>query len=63
MPPWCCSLQGPAFPPPYQPLPKDVKFYYDGQTVALEPAAEEVGSVLWGVGRLSGWWSTCSGGG
>jgi len=36
------SLQGPAFPPPYQPLPKDVKFYYNGQPMQLEPAAEEV---------------------
>ena len=35
-------LQGPAFPPPYQPLPKDVQFYYNGQPMQLEPAAEEV---------------------
>ena len=24
-------LQGPYFPPPYEPLPDDVKFYYDGE--------------------------------
>ncbi|XP_067091014.1 DNA topoisomerase I, mitochondrial [Osmerus mordax] len=34
--------KGPWFPPEYQPLPKDVRFYYDGQEVNLSPAAEEV---------------------
>lgn len=46
--PFMLFLQGPAFPPPYQPLPKDVKFYYSGQPMQLEPAAEEVrGGQVW----------------
>ena len=41
---------GVVFPPPYEPLPKNVKMKYDGQPVTLEPEAEEVagffGSML-----------------
>ena len=42
--------QGVVFPPPYEPLPKNVKMLYDGQPVTLAPDAEEVagffGSML-----------------
>ncbi|KAK1784930.1 hypothetical protein P4O66_018191, partial [Electrophorus voltai] len=34
--------KGPYFPPKYQPLPHDVKLYYDGKPVKLGLAAEEV---------------------
>ena len=41
---------GVVFPPPYQPLPKNVKMKYDGEPVILQPEAEEVagffGSML-----------------
>lgn len=41
---------GVVFPPPYEPLPKDVKMKYDGVPVNLHPDAEEVagffGSML-----------------
>lgn len=41
---------GVVFPPPYEPLPKDVKMKYNGVPVTLEPDAEEVagffGSML-----------------
>ncbi|KAE8412524.1 hypothetical protein BDV36DRAFT_287815 [Aspergillus pseudocaelatus] len=41
---------GVVFPPPYEPLPKDVKLKYDGVPVNLHPDAEEVagffGSML-----------------
>ncbi|XP_068613289.1 DNA topoisomerase I, mitochondrial-like [Brachionichthys hirsutus] len=33
---------GPYFPPVYQPLPDNVHFYYDGKSVKLSLAAEEV---------------------
>ncbi|KAA0715106.1 DNA topoisomerase 1 [Triplophysa tibetana] len=33
--------KGPYFPPEYQPLPDDVKFYYNGKAVKLNPPAEE----------------------
>uniref|UniRef100_A0A672ZG72 DNA topoisomerase n=1 Tax=Sphaeramia orbicularis TaxID=375764 RepID=A0A672ZG72_9TELE len=33
---------GPYFPPEYQPLPDNVRFYYDGKEVKLSLAAEEV---------------------
>ncbi|XP_047008759.2 DNA topoisomerase I, mitochondrial [Ictalurus punctatus] len=33
--------KGPYFPPEYQPLPDNVKFYYDGKPVKLSLAAEE----------------------
>ncbi|KAK3570375.1 hypothetical protein QTP86_019249 [Hemibagrus guttatus] len=33
---------GPYFPPEYQPLPDNIKFYYDGKPVKLSLAAEEV---------------------
>lgn len=35
---------GPVFPPDYEPLPKSVKFYYNGKHVHLSPNAEEVAS-------------------
>ncbi|KAL4006093.1 hypothetical protein ACER0C_005806 [Sarotherodon galilaeus] len=34
--------KGPYFPPEYQPLPDNVHFYYNGKTVKLSLAAEEV---------------------
>ncbi|XP_051953577.1 DNA topoisomerase I, mitochondrial-like [Xyrauchen texanus] len=34
--------KGPYFPPEYQPVPDDVKFYYNGKAVKLSLAAEEV---------------------
>ncbi|KAM9481588.1 DNA topoisomerase I, mitochondrial [Clarias gariepinus] len=34
--------KGPYFPPEYQPLPDNIKFYYDGKPVKLSLAAEEV---------------------
>ncbi|XP_071973366.1 DNA topoisomerase I, mitochondrial-like isoform X2 [Engystomops pustulosus] len=34
--------KGPVFAPLYDPLPKDVKFYYDGKPVQLSVQAEEV---------------------
>ena len=34
--------QGPYFPPLYEPLPKHVKFLYDGKPVSLTPDTEEV---------------------
>lgn len=34
--------KGPFFPPGYQPLPGDVKFYYNGKPVKLSLPAEEV---------------------
>ncbi|XP_055030731.2 DNA topoisomerase I, mitochondrial [Misgurnus anguillicaudatus] len=33
--------KGPYFPPEYQTLPDDVKFYYNGKAVKLNPPAEE----------------------
>lgn len=33
---------GVLFPPPYTPLPADVKMKYDGIPITLEPEAEEV---------------------
>lgn len=35
---------GPVFPPDYEPLPKNVKFYYNGKHMELSPGAEEVAS-------------------
>lgn len=34
--------KGPIFAPPYERLPKDVKFYYNGQVMRLSQDAEEV---------------------
>ncbi|XP_063052906.1 DNA topoisomerase I, mitochondrial isoform X2 [Engraulis encrasicolus] len=34
--------KGPSFPPLYQPVPDDVRFYYNGKVMKLSPAAEEV---------------------
>ncbi|KAG7488685.1 hypothetical protein MATL_G00036970 [Megalops atlanticus] len=34
--------KGPLFPPEYEPLPKNVSFYYNGKAVRLSLAAEEV---------------------
>uniref|UniRef100_A0A1I8H623 DNA topoisomerase 1 n=1 Tax=Macrostomum lignano TaxID=282301 RepID=A0A1I8H623_9PLAT len=33
--------KGPVFAPAYEPLPKSVKFYYDGEPMQLSPEAEE----------------------
>lgn len=33
---------GPVFPPDYEPLPSNVRFYYNGKVVHLSPLAEEV---------------------
>ncbi|XP_044152428.1 DNA topoisomerase 1 [Bufo gargarizans] len=38
--------KGPVFAPPYEPLPENVKFYYDGKTVKLSPKAEEVATFF-----------------
>lgn len=38
------SHQGPAFPEPYERLPKSVKFFYDGEHIELTEDTEEVGS-------------------
>ncbi|KAK1752383.1 hypothetical protein QBC47DRAFT_305312 [Echria macrotheca] len=37
---------GVIFPPPYEPLPKDVKLYYDGRPVELHVEAEEVATFF-----------------
>lgn len=37
---------GVVFPPPYEPLPKNVKMKYDGVPVTLHPDAEEVASFF-----------------
>ncbi|KAL2199180.1 hypothetical protein P885DRAFT_31159 [Corynascus similis CBS 632.67] len=37
---------GVLFPPPYEPLPKHVKLYYDGQPVNLHVDAEEVATFF-----------------
>ncbi|AEO70305.1 uncharacterized protein THITE_2121555 [Thermothielavioides terrestris NRRL 8126] len=37
---------GVLFPPPYEPLPKHVKLYYDGQPVDLHVEAEEVATFF-----------------
>ncbi|EEC15652.1 DNA topoisomerase I, putative, partial [Ixodes scapularis] len=34
--------KGPVFAPPYEPLPDNVRFFYDNKVVKLSPAAEEV---------------------
>jgi len=34
--------KGPVFAPLYEPLPKNVRFYYDGKVMELEPNTEEV---------------------
>ncbi|KAG9352670.1 hypothetical protein JZ751_021084 [Albula glossodonta] len=38
--------KGPYFPPEYQPLPDNVKFYYNGEAVKLSPSAEEVATFF-----------------
>lgn len=40
---------GVIFPPPYEPLPKNVKMKYDGTPVTLHPDAEEVASFFGGM--------------
>lgn len=40
---------GVVFPPPYQPLPKNVKMKYDGMPVTMHPDAEEVASFFGGM--------------
>uniref|UniRef100_A0A4W6EWC7 DNA topoisomerase I n=1 Tax=Lates calcarifer TaxID=8187 RepID=A0A4W6EWC7_LATCA len=37
---------GPVFAPPYEPLPSNVKFYYDGKVMRLSPEAEEVATFF-----------------
>uniref|UniRef100_A0A8C9SJ15 DNA topoisomerase I n=1 Tax=Scleropages formosus TaxID=113540 RepID=A0A8C9SJ15_SCLFO len=34
--------KGPYFPPEYQPLPDNVRFFYNGEHIKLSPATEEV---------------------
>lgn len=34
--------KGPVFAPPYEPLPNNIKFYYDGKEMRLSQDAEEV---------------------
>ncbi|XP_056099104.1 DNA topoisomerase 1 [Rhinichthys klamathensis goyatoka] len=34
--------KGPVFPPPYEPLPGHIRFYYDEKAMKLSPGAEEV---------------------
>ena len=36
------SPVGPVFAPPYEPVPSDVRFYYDGEHMELSEGAEEV---------------------
>ncbi|OCT62825.1 DNA topoisomerase 1 isoform X1 [Xenopus laevis] len=38
--------KGPVFAPPYEPVPDNVKFYYDGNLVKLSPKAEEVATFF-----------------
>ncbi|XP_075033679.1 DNA topoisomerase 1 [Mixophyes fleayi] len=38
--------KGPVFAPPYEPLPDNVKFFYDGKVVKLSPKAEEVATFF-----------------
>ncbi|CAL8339655.1 unnamed protein product [Lota lota] len=38
--------KGPVFAPPYDPLPSNVKFYYDGKHMKLSPATEEVATFF-----------------
>lgn len=38
--------KGPVFAPPYEPLPSNVKFYYDGKQMKLSPDAEEVATFF-----------------
>lgn len=37
---------GVVFPPPYEPLPRNVKLLYDGKPVSLAPEAEEVATFF-----------------
>ncbi|XP_071398592.1 DNA topoisomerase 1 isoform X4 [Centroberyx affinis] len=38
--------KGPVFAPPYEPLPDNVKFYYDGKAMKLSAPAEEVATFF-----------------
>ncbi|ERF73672.1 DNA topoisomerase 1 [Endocarpon pusillum Z07020] len=38
--------QGVIFPPPYEPLPKNVKMLYDGKPISMHPDAEEVATFF-----------------
>uniref|UniRef100_A0A8C2ZGR7 DNA topoisomerase I n=1 Tax=Cyclopterus lumpus TaxID=8103 RepID=A0A8C2ZGR7_CYCLU len=38
--------KGPVFAPPYEPLPSQVKFFYDGKHMKLRPEAEEVATFF-----------------
>lgn len=33
--------KGPVFAPPYEPLPENVKFYYDGELICVSTCWEE----------------------
>ena len=43
------SHNGVLFPPPYEPLPKNVKMKYDGIPVNMAPEAEEIASFFGGM--------------
>ncbi|XP_051269746.1 DNA topoisomerase I, like isoform X2 [Dicentrarchus labrax] len=38
--------KGPVFAPPYEPIPSNVKFFYDGKHMKLSPGAEEVATFF-----------------
>uniref|UniRef100_A0AAY4CYN0 DNA topoisomerase I n=1 Tax=Denticeps clupeoides TaxID=299321 RepID=A0AAY4CYN0_9TELE len=38
--------KGPVFAPPYEPIPGNVRFYYDGKQMKLSPEAEEVATFF-----------------
>ncbi|XP_060692462.1 DNA topoisomerase 1-like [Hemiscyllium ocellatum] len=38
--------KGPVFAPPYEPLPDNVHFYYDGKPMKLSPQSEEVATFF-----------------
>ncbi|KAG9332597.1 hypothetical protein JZ751_014695, partial [Albula glossodonta] len=38
--------KGPVFAPPYEPLPSNIKFYYDGKPMKLSTPAEEVATFF-----------------
>jgi len=40
---------GVVFPPPYEPLPENVKLLYDGKPVSMHPDAEEVAGFFGGM--------------
>ncbi|KAL3059166.1 hypothetical protein OYC64_011148 [Pagothenia borchgrevinki] len=38
--------RGPVFAPPYDPLPNNIRFFYDGKQMKLSPEAEEVATFF-----------------